>query len=153
MRTRRKKQSAFYTDGKGHPLDDAQSNEWYHGSPEKLSMLLAGSAITRNRRLAEAFSHKPTIMSVSNNGHIRHDGRKPGYLYVVDEPVGDDDAEVHPGIVQSDPWELTTKRDLKLNLVGSTIITRDEKLSKIRAMLMRAGTRIAVVLRRRTKRS
>ena len=143
--------TAFYTTGKGAPLDDAQSKAWYHGSPERLTTLSAGSAITRNRRLAEAFSHKPSTMSVSNSGHIRHDGTKPGYLYVVDEPVSGDDAEVHPGIVKSDPWEWTTKRDLKLRLVGTTTLSRDERIGRLRTVLMRAGPVIAVAFKRKTK--
>lgn len=142
---------AYYTDGKGFPLDDAHGTAWFHGSPEKLTILAAGSAITRNRRLAEAFSHKPSILSVSKNGHIRHNGTKLGFLYVVDEPVGSEDAEVHPGIVRSDPWEWTTKRGLKLKLLGATTLTRGERIGRLQAVLMRAGTKLAVALKRKKR--
>ena len=90
---------AFYTDGKGLPVDDAGSRTWFHGSPRRLTVLTAGSAITRNRRLAEAFSHKPTILSIANDGSIKHDGVMAGYLYQIDEFVSEEDAAVHPGIV------------------------------------------------------
>ena len=134
---------AFYTNGKGVPLDDAHGTVWFHGSPERLTTLAGGSAITRNRRLAEAFSHKPTILSVASDGHIRHNGTRPGFLYAVDEPVTPEDAEVHPGIVRSDAWEWTTKRDLKLKLLCPTTLSRGERIGPLRALLMRAGTRIA----------
>ena len=90
-------------------------------------------------------------MSISNSGHIRHNGTKPGFLYVIDESVSDQDAKVHPGIVKSDPWEWTTKRDLKLRLVGTTTLSRDERIGWLRTVLMRAGAGIAVALRRKTK--
>ncbi len=116
----------FYTNAQGVPLDDVDGAQWFHGSPERLTTLTAGSAITRNRRLAEAFSHKPTLLSVSNRGRIRHNGKRPGFLYVVDELVGAEDAESHPAVVRTDPWEWTTKRDLKLRLVGRTTISAGE---------------------------
>ena len=76
-------------------MDKAESPFWYYGSPTQLTILAAGSAITRNKRLAEAFSHKPTIMSFSYDGTIRHNGIKDGYLYQIDEPISKEDAEMH----------------------------------------------------------
>ena len=60
---------SFYTDGKGLPMDDADNPLWFHGSPRQLTTLATGSAMTRNKRLAEAFSHKPTIMSFAVRPH------------------------------------------------------------------------------------
>lgn len=110
----------FSTDGKGPKLDDANATTWFHGSPERLTVLAARSAITRNRQLAEAFSHKPTRLSVANDGTVEHNGTVPGYLYAVDEEVGIDDAAPHPAVSGDDPWEWTTTRDLKLRLIGRT---------------------------------
>lgn len=119
---------AFHTDGKGVPLDDEGSDVWYHGSPEALTTLSAGSSITRNRRLAEAFSHKPSRMSISNNGHISHNGTTAGYLYVIDEPVGEEDAHVHAGIDTNDPWEWITEREFRLRLIGVTTVSPEDRL-------------------------
>ena len=142
---------AFYTNGKGAPLDDVQGTVWFHGSPKRLTTLAAGSAITRNRRLAEAFSHKPSMLSVSDDGHIRHNGTRSGLLYAVNEPTTTEDAAVHPGIVRSDAWEWTTKRDLKLKLLGATTLSRGERIGPLQNLLMRAGTRIAVAFKRKRK--
>lgn len=60
---------------------------WYHGSNRTFALLREGSTVTRNRPLAEAFSHKPPLLSCEEDGVILHNGRKKGYLYVVDEPV------------------------------------------------------------------
>lgn len=57
---------------------------WWHGSPYQLTYLLAGSTITQNRLLAEVFSHKPAIISVEDDGRIRHNGILNGYLYQVE---------------------------------------------------------------------
>ena len=142
---------SFYTDGKGLPMDDADNPLWFHGSPRQLTTLATGSAMTRNKRLAEAFSHKPTIMSFANDGTIKHDGVMDGYLYQIDEPVSERDAEVHPGIVKSDPWEWTTKRDLKLKLLEQTTVLPSQKIGKFKAAMMRVGTRLAVFFRSRHK--
>ena len=34
---------------------------WYHGSPQQLAFIRAGSTVTQGRRLAEIFSHKPAV--------------------------------------------------------------------------------------------
>ena len=54
---------------------------WYHGSNKKFSLLREGSTITPNRALAEAFSHKPPILSCEADGTLLHNGKKYGYLY------------------------------------------------------------------------
>ena len=40
-----------------------ENGVWYHGSPERFTLLRAGSTITQWRALAEAFSHKPQAVS------------------------------------------------------------------------------------------
>jgi hypothetical protein len=42
--------------------------ERYHGSQQVLTVLRAGSTITRNRRLAEAFSHRPVVSASAMTG-------------------------------------------------------------------------------------
>lgn len=48
---------------------------WYHGSNKKFSLLREGSTITPNRALAEAFSHKPPILSCEADGTLLHNGK------------------------------------------------------------------------------
>ena len=72
------------------------SRIWYHGSPMELTVLRVQSTITADRHLAEVFSHKPSLVSMADNGTIRHDGARPGYLYRIDEPIGPDDLYAHP---------------------------------------------------------
>ena len=48
---------------------------------KKFSLLREGSTITPNRALAEAFSHKPPILSCEADGTLLHNGKKYGYLY------------------------------------------------------------------------
>lgn len=90
---------------------------WWHGSPERLDVLRAGSSITRVRALAEAFAHKPAHVSIATDSAISHDGARPGYLYRVAEPVGPDDAAPHPSSSMPVSYEFVTRRALRLELV------------------------------------
>ena len=61
---------------------------WYHGSQQRLARLRAGSSVTQKRDVAKAFSHRPSLVSMSQSEEgeewrVRHDGATPGYLYVV----------------------------------------------------------------------
>ena len=58
---------------------------YYHGSPLVLDYVKSGCDITPIKALAEAFSHKPTKLSIDDNWKIYHNGTIKGYLYVVDE--------------------------------------------------------------------
>ena len=51
---------------------------WYHGSPLELRVLREGSTITQDRHLATVFSHKPTVVSMEDDGRLRHNGTQPG---------------------------------------------------------------------------
>ncbi|MCL5998559.1 MAG: hypothetical protein M1546_21260 [Chloroflexi bacterium] len=100
-------------------MDDWDNNQpWYHGSPCELKVLRAGSTITQIRHLAEVFSHKPEIVSISDDGTIQHNGVLPGVLYVVDEPVKAEDVYPHPRTTMPDRWEWLTERELRLRLIG-----------------------------------
>ena len=60
---------------------------WYHGSNMVFSEMKKGSTITQWKELAEAFSHKPSLLSYDDNGTIYHNGTEKGYLYIIDEPI------------------------------------------------------------------
>ncbi|NLM79374.1 MAG: phosphotransferase [Ruminococcaceae bacterium] len=99
--------------------ENTRSDIWYHGSPLDLSELKAGSTITRWRELAEAFSHKPQILSYDEvGGRICHNGQLSGYLYVIDEAVVEDaDIYKHPRTSMDDGVEWLTKRPLRLRRI------------------------------------
>jgi hypothetical protein len=102
--------------------------EWFHGSPFKLTHLDPGSTITPQRELARVFSHKPSIVSIADDGAIKHDGTQPGYLYrVMDVKPGD--VYEHPLSSMPAGKEWLTTRRLPLQLVGSTEVDREELLS------------------------
>lgn len=143
---------SFLTNNKGTSMDDSDSYVWFHGSPVKLDTLAAGSAITRNRKLAEAFSHKPALLRYGSDGAIKHTGRVDGFLYQVDEEVSPRDARVHPGIRPHDPWEWTTQRDLRLKLIGPTTVAPSEKLGPLEAAVLRAGAVVGLFLRKSMRR-
>ena len=44
------------------------SQPWYHGSQERLTTLRSGSSITQDPAVARAFSHRPSLVSVTENG-------------------------------------------------------------------------------------
>ena len=62
------------------------SGTWYHGSQKELTRLGAGSSITQSRNVAKAFSHRPSLLSMSDES-LKHDGVTPGYLHVVAEEI------------------------------------------------------------------
>ncbi len=98
----------------GPPDRDA----WFHGSPQRLRTLRAGSTVTRDRRLAEAFAHKPTLLCREDDGAIRHNGTEPGWLHVIDEPLASHDLEPHPRTSMDPGLEWLTTRPLRLRLLG-----------------------------------
>ena len=92
---------------------------WYHGSDKIFSELRAGSTITQWRELAEAFSHKPTMLCTEDDGFIRHNGTAKGWLYVIDEPVKIGmDLYPHPRTAMEENAEWLTARALKVRLIG-----------------------------------
>ncbi len=61
---------------------------WYHGSQQKLTKLRVGSSVTQNKNVAKAFSHRPFLLSLSDQGTVKHNGVTPGYLYTVADEIG-----------------------------------------------------------------
>lgn len=110
-------------------LDTDYKGPWYHGSDQMLTTLRIGSSITQQRSIAKAFSHQPSLLLQFNRGRIRHNGETSGYLYTVAEEVGPDDVRPHPHPVNADRWDWLTERELKLELVGKTVVTAAERLT------------------------
>ena len=102
---------------------------WYHGSQQKLTTLRVGSSITQNRNVAKAFSHRPSLLTQSEDGTVKHDGVTPGYLYTVADEIGPDDVRPHPHPVNVTRWEWLTHRELKLELIEQTVVTDEERLT------------------------
>jgi hypothetical protein len=105
---------------------------WYHGSPEVLDVLRAGSTITQDRELARVFSHRPTLVSVDDAGEIRqikHNGTELGYLYRIAEEIAPQDVTPHPRSAMEFGKEWLTGRALRLTLVEPTQPVREEMLT------------------------
>ncbi len=109
-------------------MDSTQS--WYHGSPLELTTLRAGSTITQRRDLARIFSHKPMIVSIDDEGRIKHNGTLSGYLYVIDEAVLPEDVEPHPRTTMGPGDEWLTHRELRVRLLGVVEPRPEELLSE-----------------------
>ena len=105
------------------------SKTWYHGSPLVLSTLRKGSTITQDRGLARVFSHKPTLISISDEGRMRHNGSVPGVLYIISETVEPDDVAPHPRSAMECGKEWLTRRGLRVTLIGPTEIVAEERLT------------------------
>ena len=103
---------------------------WYHGSPQRIYSLRAGSTITPDRHLAEVFSLKPRLVCLEDDGSIRHDGQLLGWLHVVDEPLGPDDLEPHPRSSMPPGLEWLTTRPLRLRLLGPVAVDPAERLDE-----------------------
>ena len=101
---------------------------WYHGAPLELDLLRARSTITQDRRLAEVFSHKPAVVSVSDDGQIKHTGNQAGWLYHVDEKIAPADIRPHPRSTMESGKEWLTNRPLRLALLGPVEIGPEEQL-------------------------
>jgi hypothetical protein len=103
---------------------------WFHGSPSKLKTLRKGSSITQIEKLAQAFSAKPSIVSVSDDGKIRHDGKSKGRVYKVTERVTTDDIYRHPRSSWQKGWEWITKKEFKLEFLYEVTPSPDDILSE-----------------------
>jgi hypothetical protein len=110
-------------------MNPPPSQTWYHGSPLKLTTLREGSTITQKRELARIFSHKPTLVMVPDEGQIKHNGTKPGYLYAIAEEIQPADVVPHPRTTMSPGDEWLTTRELHLRLLCSTEPAPEEQLT------------------------
>lgn len=92
---------------------------WFHGSPYTLTSLRTGSTITRDRRLDEVFSHKPTLVSTEGKGTIWHNGEAAGFLYLIAEPLSTGDIIPHPQSTMPHGWEWIINRELSVIPLGA----------------------------------
>jgi hypothetical protein len=105
------------------------SQPWFHGSSFRLRVLQKGSIITQDRALAKVFSHDPSLISLSDDGTLKHDGKKPGFLYRIAEDVTPHDVQPPPHLTMAVGKEWVTTRDLKVELIGLTVIVAGETLT------------------------
>ena len=103
---------------------------WFHGSPLILEELLAGSTITQDRQLADIFSHKPTIVAVDDNGVRLHNGKRKGYVYVIDEQLSEEDLYPHPSTTMQPGDEWLIKRPLKVRRLYETEVGQQGLLTE-----------------------
>ncbi len=103
---------------------------WFHGSPLQLEVLQKGSTITQIEKLAQVFSCKPRIVSVSDDGEIRHDGKSAGRVYRVTDRVHPDDIYEHPRSSMNEGWEYITKKEFKLRFLYEVSPDPDDILSE-----------------------
>ncbi|MBI3973076.1 MAG: hypothetical protein HY332_17495 [Chloroflexi bacterium] len=118
---------------------------WYHGSQQRLTTLRVGSSITQNPDVARAFSHRPSLVTQSDGGRVKHSGTTPGYLYVVAEEVRPEDVYPHPHPVNVSRWEWLTKRELRLQLIEETRVWDEERLSDEQIARLRQRLELAGV--------
>jgi hypothetical protein len=103
---------------------------WYHGSPFQLIVLRQGSTITQKRDLARIFSHKPTVVQVDDDGQVKHNGTRPGFLYIITDVIAPDDVVPHPRTTMEPGDEWLTTRELALQLIGPTEIVANEQFTE-----------------------
>lgn len=123
--------------------DGSNDSIWYHGSDQELTILRTNSSVTQNRNLARAFSHQPTLLSRSGNS-VRHNGTKPGFLYVVDEDLGTNDLIPHPHPSNVGNWEWLITREIRVRLIEKTVPLEsecftDEEVSAIKKKQQELG--------------
>lgn len=96
-----------------------ENGNWYHGSNQKFDVLETGSTITQWRELAEAFSHKPSLLCCEDDGSIWQNGTERGYLYLIDEPVTVGITVFqHPNSSMEQNLEFLTKKPLKVKCIA-----------------------------------
>lgn len=102
-------------------IEITENGVWFHGSNAVFDVLNANSTITQWKELAEAFSHKPWVLGYDDEGRISHDGKKKGYLYIIDEPIAIGmDIYQHPNTSMDENAEFLTKRPLKVKIIAET---------------------------------
>lgn len=102
---------------------------WYHGSPFELKTIREGSTITLKCELARIFSKKPAIVSVSDDGQIKHNGTMPDYLYTVADEIQPEDVVPHPRATMALGDEWLTARERRLRLLHCTEPAPEEQLT------------------------
>ncbi|UCD10086.1 MAG: hypothetical protein JSU79_05455 [Dehalococcoidales bacterium] len=102
-----------------------------------LEKLSKGSSITQIEKLARAFSTKPTIASVSDDGNIRHNGKAKGRVYKIIDTVTPDDIYKHPATTMDEGWEWITRKDFRLEFLYEYEGMPDDILSEDEIRLLK----------------
>jgi hypothetical protein len=63
---------------------------------------------------------------------IQHNGAQPGLLYIVDEPLADDDVYPHPNSSMPPGYEWLTHRPLRMRLIGAMDIQLSEEEEELK---------------------
>lgn len=67
---------------------------------------------------------------MENDGRIRHNGTKAGFLYIVDEPLCSDDLIPHPHPANAAGWEWLTTREVSVRLLEATTPRSEERFNE-----------------------
>jgi len=70
-----------------------------------------------DRETGEVFSGKPSMVSVSDDGKIRHNGKSKGRVYRIADKVTTHDIYEHPESSMKKGWEWVTKKEFKLEFL------------------------------------
>lgn len=115
---------------------------WYHGSQRELTVIRSGSSVSQSIDVARAFSHRPSLLGMSDDGNIHHNGVELGFLHVVDEPITEDDIKPHPHQANALKWEWLVQREIRVRLIERTEPLPEQKLTPEaeRTMRQRGGS-------------
>jgi len=97
-------------------------------------MLSKGSVVTPFKEVAKAFSHKPPMVSMSDDyGVVKHNGEVTGFLYVISDAAPGDVVEM-PG-TDSTHWVI--QRDMEVEFLGELPISdppllTEEEIAELR---------------------
>jgi len=104
----------------------SSSSATYSGSIASIS----GSWITACSPSSNSTHHKPTIVSVSEDSRIRHNGKARGRVYRIANEVTTDDVSEHPRSSMRKGWEWVTNREFKLEFLYEISCSPDDILSE-----------------------
>lgn len=125
--------------------------DWYRGSPAPLRLLWKGSTVTRDRDLAAAFSHRPTVVSIEDDGSVRHNGKMAGFVHHMAAPIGPSDVQPHPCSSLQPGLEYLTLRDLPVTVIERVPLTPADQLSDQEVVRLRERITGSLPPRRRRR--
>ena len=103
---------------------------WYHGAQMALTVIRKGSSISPYRNVAIAFSHRPVIVSLEDDGTVRHNGTAHGYLHRIMEDLTEEDITLHPACAEGEDWEWLVNRDIRVELIAEFDVDPDFYLTE-----------------------
>jgi hypothetical protein len=103
---------------------------WFHGSPLELEILQKGSSITQIEKMAQVFSTRPDMISVSDEGKVKHNGKLTGRVYKIAGRVAANDIYKHPRSSWKKGWEWITKKEFRLKFLYEVTPSADDLLTQ-----------------------